>query len=554
MVDSLDLIIAKEKEFDPLWKRMDEDGELIYNVNFILRDWDGRPVKRVYSVTIPNAALFYAKMVSLISRVSRLPIITDPQDKMTDDSKANIINFLKDMDFEIDTLLNNKDELDAFTTHTGYFCGRGWSAEQVLLRMDDGKLITDVRQLDPRWLTYATGMEGVTWFNYDMVRSSVDIEAEYNRTVPNDEGVISDRWDDKTEKIYISSGLGSAREQIAEKKNPYGYPPIVIQAVPFGAGLLKEKDAIKRKGESIFYPHRDMFKEVNFMASILKTQSFDDLRPALQSPGDKTGEPPKEYPASQSNTATDEPILLVPRRDMTNAMRNYLGIINSMIQRAGLSNLDEGTITFPLAAVAIAKMLAQKQSLTMPRLAALELLYRARTRMIIKQIMTMGGSFKIGEEGRERTYKASELEGTYTVGWSYFTPSLEDDAAKSAIADSQRGLLPDRAIRRDTLQRENPEQDENWLEVEEAKRKEPLITDLERIYSLIDEDTDESNVEAWILFNKLTTILKQRTTTGVAEPQAPPPLRPTQQLPVFAQGGGGGVPGGVQPADQGVQG
>ncbi len=547
MVDTLDLITAKEKELSELWARMDEDGRLIYNEDYVLRDWDNRTVKRVYSVTIPNAALFYAKMVSLISRVSRLPIITDPQDEMTDESKANIINFIKDMDFEIDTLLNNKDELDAFTTHSGYFCGRGWSAEQVLLRMDDGKLVTDVRQLDPRWLTYASGMNGLEWFNYDMVRSAVDIESEYNIKVDADDGIIGDFWDKKVEKIYLDE------QQVDEKPNPYGYPPAVIQAVPFGAGLLKERDSIKRKGESIFYPHRDMFKEVNFMASILKTQSFDDLRPALQQTGDKTAEHPKEYPASQGYTSTDEPLLLVPRRDMTNAMRNYLGIINSMIQRAGLSNLDEGTITFPLAAVAIAKMLAQKQSLTMPRLAALELLYRARTRMIINQIMAMGGSFKIGEEGRERTYKASELDGTYTVGWSYFTPSLEDDAAKSAIADSQRGLLPDRAIRRDTLQRENPEQDENWLEIEEAKRKEPLITDLERILSLIEEDTVESNAAAWILWNKLATILKQRMTGGVAEPQAPPPLRPTQQLPVFAQGGGGGRPGGVQPADQGVE-
>jgi hypothetical protein len=525
---------------------MDEDSKLIYNEDYVLRDWKERPVKRVYSVTVPNAALFYAKMVSLISGVSRLPMVTDPKKEMSDDSKANIINFIRDMDFEIDTLLNNKDELDAFTTHSGYFCGRGWSAEQVLLRKDGEKLIADVRPLDPRWLTYDSGIDGLEWFNYDMVRSSVDIEKEYNVTVRKEEGTIGAFWDSKVEKIYLD------KVQIDEKPNTYGYPPCVIQAVPFGAGLLKDRDAIRRKGESIFYPHRDMFEEVNFMASILKTQSFDDLRPALQQPGDKTAETPKEYSASQSVTAVDEPLLLVPRRDMTNAMRNYLGIINSIIQRAGLSNLDEGTLTFPLAAVAIAKMLAQKQSLTMPRLAAHELLYRARTRMIINQIIAMGGSFTIGEEGRERTYKASELEGSYTIRWKYFTPSLEDDAAKSAIGASQRGLLSDRTIRKETLQVENPEEEEDLLEVEEAKRKEPLITDLERIYSLIDEDTNESNVEAWILFDKLTTILKQRKAGGVAEPEAPPPLRPQQQLPVFAQGGKGGPPGGVQPADQGV--
>ncbi len=362
MVDSIKLIEAKEKEFQPLWDRMDEDSKLIYNDKYVLLNFDNKPAKRVYSVTIPNAALFYAKMVALIAGVVRRPIITDPKKKMSDDSKATISSFIKDMDFEIDALLNNKDEVDAFTAHAGYFCGRGWSAEQILLRKDGDKLIPDVRQLDVRWLTHDADIDGITWFNYDMIRSATDIEDEYNKTIGSDEGIISDFWNKDVERIYLSSDNGLGREQIDEKKNPYGYPPIVIQAVPFGAGLLKSKDAIKRKGESIFYPHRDMFEEINFMASVLKTQSYDALRPALQLPGDKTAEPPKDYAASNSYTPVDEPMLLVPTRDMTNSMRNFLGIVNSMLQRAGLSNLAEGTITFPLAAVAIAKMLAQKQS------------------------------------------------------------------------------------------------------------------------------------------------------------------------------------------------
>ena len=533
MATPLELITAKEKEFDGLWKRFDSDKGLIYNDPFTLKKWDKSKVPDVFSVTLPNAAIFFSKMVALLTSVSRQPTVES--ETLKDDEKADIVNYIQDMEIEVDALLSNKGEGDAFSTNAGYFCGRGWSARQVLLRMDGKELLTDVRDLDPRWLTYQTGMKGLEWANYRMERYKVDIEKTYN-VKAKEKGVIKDFWDKKKNHIFLDN------KQIDEKDNPYGYVPFVIQSAPYGAGFLKEVDSLKRTGESIFYPHRDMFEELNFMASILKTQSFDDLRPGLNRINEDSDVLDK-YPPSQSVTDTENPLVLVPRRDMTNAMRNYMGLINGIVQRAGLSNIDEGVITFPQSAVAWAKILAQKQSLTLPRLLALELLYRASTKMIIAQTIQLGGSFEIGQEGMKRKYEASSLEGNYTLSWRYFAESLEDRAAKVAIGNSEIALIPMKLIRKDTLQLENPEEAESLMEIQEVKRTEPLITTLERIFSLIDEDTDESNVEAWILFNRVTLILKQREAQGVAELEAPPSPKTTQQLPVFAgRGGGGGRP------------
>ena len=532
MTDPLKLIEDKEAQRQPLTLRQDEDKALIYNEKYTMEDWDGKEVPRVYSVTLPNAAIFYSKLVALIAGVSRQPTIESPD--LDDDEKAFIIDFLQDMDLEIDARLNKKDELDAFTQHTGYLCARGWSAEQILCRKEGSEFISDVRPLDARWFTY----EPDEWGNIRTERTKLDIEIEFGEKIGSKTGIIYDFWDKKTEFIYLD------KKKIDERPNPYGYPPFVFAFVPSGP-MLKEKDAIKHKGESIFYPHRDMFEEMNFMASMVKTQSFDDLRPALQEPGEKGSDPLEKYPTSQSSQAVGAPLLLVPTRGMTNAMRTYMGIISTILQRAGLSAIDEGGITFPLSAVALARLMAQKQSLILPRHQALSVLYRARTRMILDQIINIGGTIELGAENMKRKYNTNELKGSFTVSWNYYADSLEDRAAKQAIANAEVGMLSRRTIRKDTLQIENPEEEENLLEIEEAKRKEPLLTDLERIFSLIDEDTELSNAEAWIIKTKMMIIARQRMVQGVAEPEAPPPFKPTQQLQVF--GGGGGR----QPAEGG---
>ncbi len=531
MANDLDKIRAKAIELTPLYNRMDADKKLIDNVPFIFRDFYGKIVSDVYNVTIPNGALFYAKMVALISGVNRTPeVIGD----LKDDEKADITDIIKDIDIEIDRNLNNKQEDSAFMTHASQFCGEGWSAEQIMMREENGVFIADSRPLQVRWLQWATGIKGIKWFSYLMERSREDIEEKYNFTIQGTTAKVRVYFDDKLQKVWVNE------KQKDEQENPYGYPPIVIQAAPFGPGMLRGQGAIAKKGESIFYPHRDMFEEMNFMASLLKTKSYDEFRPGLQIPGSKSKKGPKKYPTTKSIVGPDKLIQLIPTRDMTNAQRNFMGMISAMMQRAGLSELMEGSITMPLAAVAITKMLAQKESLTFPRLVALEMVYRARQRMINRQLIELGGTIEIGEEGMKRKYNVSDLSDAYILRWTYSNTTLEDEAAKAAIANSQTGKISDNTIRRKTLKLDNPEEEENLLEIQDAKRREPLLQDLERLHSLIDEDTKQANDAAWVLFHKVETIFKQRNLNGVAEPEALTPKDSKQVLPVFGGGGGGG--------------
>ncbi|KKK52380.1 hypothetical protein LCGC14_3105500, partial [marine sediment metagenome] len=342
-----------------------------------------------FSVTIPNASLFFAKIWALIASVSRLPTINS--EILTDDEKADIVNFIQDDDYEIDALLNNRGQLAAFEAHAKYLSGRGWTVEQHLSRKGkDGEFLTDVRPLDPYGFTYSSGIYGMKWGCIETLRSKADIEDEFNLSISGDNAVVKDFWNSEKEYIYLKQETGIKGKQIDERDNPYGYPPFIVKAVPFGPGRLKRcgnlQDTLKGTGESIFYPHRDMFAELNWMASVIKTQAYDDLRPALQMPGDKTAKTPKEYAGlSKTTKAVKDPLILVPTRGMTRSMLEFMRIIESIIQRSGLSTIDQGVLDFPLAAVALAKMMAVKESLTLPRLQAMSELYQLRTKMIIDQ-------------------------------------------------------------------------------------------------------------------------------------------------------------------------
>lgn len=544
-------ITEKEKEYSDLRNRWDFDADLIdIDRPYVMRDLKGEKEARVFHVTIPNAALFYAKIWALIAGVSRLPTINSKI--LKDGEKADIINFIQDYDYEIDSLLNNKGEQSAFVTHAGFFCARGWSVEQHLSRPGKGgKWLADVRQIDPRWFTYSSGINGLERGCAETLRSKADIEEEFNISITGETAIIKDYWNRKKEKIFLSEmdtfseGSVARGRQIDERDNPYGVVPFIVQAVPFGPGILRTRDYLKRRGESIFYPHRKMFDELNFMASILKTKAYDDLYPALQMVGDKLAKTPKKYAGtSKSTIALENALQLVPTRGMTTAMQQYMRTIEGIIQRSGLSDIDQGTLNFPLSAIALTTMMAVKESLTLPRLSAMAELYQARTRMIISQVQHFTDTIEIGPENTKRKYDTDKLSGPYTITWEYRSESLEEMAAKVAIGNSMKGMLADNDIRKDVWKRKNPKADEDALEVQEAKNQYPIIKLIERINSLIDADTEESQAEAWILHHQLTTELKQRVAQGVQpiEPIKPPTSQ--QQIKVF---GGGGAAGGPQP-------
>ena len=526
----LKLDTDKNSEFGPLHDRQDDDYKLIDTAPFTLKKYDKTEVPDAYSVTLPNAAIFFQKMVELIASGAPTPQINGKN--LSDDDKAYITNYLTDTFYEKDATLSRRGKYSTHTAQSGFICGRGWVGTDVLVRMKDGKLIYDVRYLDTRYLTWSGGMDDLDWRCYTMRRTRSDIFKTYGIEINQAYGIVKDNWTREFESVFIDGDLKK------EIENGYGYVPTVIVPAPFGPGYIGEEDAIKRYGESIFYPHRGMFEHMNYMASISKTQTFDDLRPSLAQITDNLNDKrPKKYPTSQTITNWKQQPTTIPTRGFTESMRYFSGLIDSILQRAGLSTVEEGNIPFPVAGIVLARLMGVKASLTAPRHQALSLLYSAVAMMELRQVQAIGGTIEIGQEGMKRSYDTAKLGGPFTVSWTFPVSTLEDRATRMAIANAEKGTISKRTIRRTTLEMENPEEEESFLEVEQAKEMEPIIIALERIFSLIKEHTKQANAEAWILWKRTEQILIQRLSQGTQEFQPQPEAKPTQQLKVFNSGG-----------------
>jgi hypothetical protein len=522
-MDILSAIKQKQNDMGELFSRMDTDKDLLYNKKYQFVDYNGKAIPRSFSVTVPLAADFYKKVVSRLTTTTRQPIIAC-RDNNFDTSILE--NFILDTENEVDNYLLNRGEIASFMSNVDYVCARGICAEQHLWRVEEGVLLPDTRPLDPRWLTYEFSNNGLLWAAYSMVRSKAAILDEYGIEVGGNSGTVIDYWDKKSNITFVDD------KEVANRPNVYGFVPFCISPVNVGANL-KETDSIAYNAESIFWPHRDMYAEENFIASVLKAQSYESIRPALQMPNTngQQGQTPQEYPGNGSITPVEQPILPMPRADMINSLRGYQNMIESVIQKASMSPTEYGNVSFPMSAVALARLMATTGDILAPRLQALGRLYQMRMSMIIRECDLIG-DIEFGTELNRRIYDVEKLKGAYTVTFRYATETLEELSSRAAIAQGVKGMISDKTTRRTILMLPDPDGEEARIEAEEARRTNPELAMFEQAHSLLDEGTPEKEVEAKWLTNKVVSIAKNQSFGNVSAPPVEKKPTPQQTLSI----------------------
>ena len=507
-----------EGEFSQLFARMDVDRDLALLNPYVMKTLDGNSnAEDVANVTLAEPKLFLGKSKARIGAVERQTVI-ESLSNMSDKQTTDIENFLKDMEYEIDSFLNKRGEEPEFITQTEYACIRGHLATQVVLDVEGDTLIPDVRPIDCRYFIYEYGARELKWASPYYERTKLQIDDEYpgyKKLGQNVFGVSTTRvyatWTPKREIVYIGG------QEAKNTKNKYKEVPIVIQLVPAGS-MLMDRGYKEHRGESIFEVVRTMFPEKNFIATILKTKNYALANPPLQEMTEKgrLATPPKTKPSTPGRTTMIEKgggFSIVPEFDMRNYTRAFLGMIDGIIQRATFSNIDFGTITFPLSAVAMATLAAGRHEILLPRLQALALLWQARSRMIIRQFRALGRELKIGEEGHKRTYNPSMLDGEYVIKYRYFTSSKEEQASDAAIANAMRPDVSEDFIRRNIYKLSDPDGEKMKQRAEQAERLDPVIGLYRQMVALIDAEED---LEARLTLAQIEQILRQR-----AAPQVP---------------------------------
>ena len=329
---------------------------------------------------------------------------------------------------------------------------------RICLRLDKEKnLVPDILPLDRRYATYDVGVDGILWACNLSRRSKAKIKAEYNKDIGSADADVRDFWDEKVNVIYVGN------EEVKQTKNSYGYVPFVLQTRMAGSFLM-DKDSMKRHGESIYAANRDLYPELNRVASIIATKALENIKPGLQKPVDDETSAKPPAPALKPGVGKAIPVtkgleyLLMPSKDLTQATRQFWSIMMSFIQQASLSLTEYGNVSFPLSAVALKSLSAKNDTIYLPGIQGMTQMYQRAARMIINQTLNLKAIPRLSVGGQTHEYKSADLEGDYTIKYRFYSVSPEEEVANYSVAAAAKALgLSQDTIFRNILKLEDPD-------------------------------------------------------------------------------------------------
>ena len=518
---------------------MKEDEELLYLTKYEMKDAKGKKVSNIINITLNRPAVFAANVISALGKTNEQRIV-ETEDKKLD--TAYIEDFQKaGFDSANDRLRRQgRPQLNPFADTQ--LCIRGRSAARCIFQMVDDVLRTDITPWDTRYVTHETGIDGLKWGAFKAKRQKGLIEAEYEEELAKYKVTITksaevlDIWSTEHNEVWV------AEKKILEQEHSFGFCPVCIQIVPLGYGaILLGEDRIKYEGESIFFLIRDVIPELNRLASIMQTLNLISVAPPAgwASKAGQTATPPEREDALGMGalTAIDEGggVKTVDYGDAKRAAMHAYSMLDKALQEGSLSSIDLGTLQFQLSAVALIEIGEGRDQVFLPRLQGKALLNEQLAEMFTRQVIQIGGSVELGTPGHKRTFDISKLEGEYETTFNYFVKSPKTDAGLYTLAAAAGNLIPDKAKRRDILQREDPDGDEKQLRWEEAERLSPAIKINRTVKALIEMEED---FEAELLSAEMGVNLKQMLAGDMSQKIKPEPEeQPKQVVPLLGQGG-----------------
>ncbi|KKM93663.1 hypothetical protein LCGC14_1206060 [marine sediment metagenome] len=555
----LQMVLDKESEENDLIRRMIEDEDLRNLKKYKMRTLDDTgDMGGVANVTLPLPALVISKTIAKLVGVQRQPQVLS--EEMEDKETTFIEEFMEDAEYEVDAYLNLRGEVPAFNFNSDIACSRGRIAEQVVTRIVDGVYVSDVRPLDTLYFRYQMDSMGMLWGAPTTWRSREWVESEYpeesakigftglTQMAPqggNELYKVTDIWTRKTKDKAALNIVYLEDKQLKRSlsKDVLGYdidyPPFNVQIIPAGS-VLKGTNSLRHSGESIYETLRHIFPERNFVATTLKTLNYNLFKPGLaqENEAGATGAPPEKYPGTPGEytmIGKGESIKPVFTPDIRAYTTLYDDTNKEIMEMAGYSSLDFGVLSWPLSGTAMAIRQQGKIELLTPRLQALALLYQARYRMMIRQIIAIGQTIKMGEEGHRRSYEPSKLKGEYLIKFRYHTTSKAEMASDATIANAMGDTVPEDYKRREIHKLADPDGAKMQVDIERLEATNPIVRLYTDCKNLIMAERD---IEAKAVRIELLALIRQRKIASLAPQKEDevkvPERKPAEQaLPLF---------------------
>jgi len=525
--DIYKLVTDKRVEMGSVFDRMDVDEALYFMQPYKMVQLDGnKAMEDVANTTMNDALLYVQKGVAILGGATRQTIVKGKG--LSDTKTSTIEQFLADIFYMIDENLPKRKipGLDAFLNEQ--LGVRGRIAGRVCVRIDpDRGLIPDVLPLDTRCYTDDTDGNDMVWAAPWFRQSQAQLKREFNK--PGDKEVkvgsgkaeVVDFWDLEKNVAFVDGKI--AREQ----PNSYGYVPFVCVVCPVGSTLGTE-NAVKHHGESLLWANRDLWNIKNEAATILRTLNVNSLFRALQyesTQGESPTKPEKSpyKPKTIHGVEKGGGYKPIPVEDIKNATRLFYSVLETSLQRGSLSAIDYGTLTFPLSNIAITQLTGSRNDIFLPRVQTKAQFYQALSRMLIKQCIQLDTKLELGREGSKNTYTKADLEGDYTIEYTFSTKSKEQEIADLQQAAAARGILPDEYILREIMKVDDPTGLLTQLRAERAERIDEVLFLFNSGKSLLEEKSGQKpsladKIGARILRDRIRTILSQRRAIGQLSP------------------------------------
>ena len=524
----------------PMRDRMDEDHRL-----YRLEPYDAGDGYQSYTSNEPQ--VFADKIITFLTSaelIIRIPANGNDEEQrsINNDKERFLIGALRAADDNLCMRMTPKvrDQL------AWYMCLRGWYAGRVLLMKEqDGSTTVDITPWDPRNTYWGESSTGLTWACYKIKKTSTEIKEQYGIKIDTtmhgvDTGVdVYDFYDREDNYVVMD-------DKVLKKRTKHGHDGVPVFLGMVGSTPLIQSDvtgteSIADVGESVFKANRKNYEDNNFMLSTMLELTARSRKQGLKvksKDGTKSLEEDPYKEGTEISLATGEDVEPLGMLEMAKESGAFMSMLSGELQRGSLPYSVYGQVDFQLSGYAINTLRQGVESIIMPRVDALEKVYRSIFMMLSDQYGSGGyKAIEVSGQSKDRTYFSQEITpevvkkgGDPVVKFVSQLP--QDDMSKYTQAQIAREgdtpLLPDLFIRDTILGMQDTDQIEDTLVEQAAERALPEA----QLWTILKSLEERGRPDlARFYFGELMQILNQKMKQMQQAMMPPPPPQPPMGPP-----------------------
>jgi len=485
--DIIDKVDDHYEATHTLRTRMDADHQL-----YKLDSYDAGDGYKSYTSNEPQT--YADKVISWMTAadlVVRIPPNGNPRNtrEVNNDKERFIIGALRSADERLSKRLvpSIRNQL------AWYIALRGWYAGRALLTKDgEDKTCIDITPWDPMHTYWGIGDDGLAWACYKVKKTQDEIEAQYGVRLGESrsdiDGINVYDYYDKEYNTVVVPG------RFVKKRTPHGTEgQVPVFLGPVGATPLIQsmewssiEDTLEDYGESVFKATRGVYKNHNFMMSVMLELTARSRKQGLKvrsRDGTKTLDEDPYKEGTEISLGQGEEVEPLGLLQMANESGAFMGLVAGEMQRGSIPHTVYGEIPFQLSGFAINTLRQGVESVLVPRVAAMERAYVSIANLLCDQYQS--GAFKAMElsgQDNNRMYFSEEITPARIRDGGdpeikVVTRLPEDDMSRYGMAQIAREgptpLLPDLWIRDNILGIQDADQVEDAVKEQIAERTLP---------------------------------------------------------------------------------